>query len=61
MLQVIHKSCGGPAIELDPRHSPTYLKDQDDIWLTCFTCLDPIIDREDLLFTEEMGNFNQPM
>ena len=62
MIIVIHKSCGGPALEADPRHEPTYLKDANaEIWIRCLTCLEEITDREELTFGEEMGSYHQPL
>lgn len=62
MLIVIHKLCGGPALEADPRHTPEYLKEgEGDIYIRCFTCLEEITDREELTFGEEMGSYHQPI
>lgn len=60
MITVIHKDCGGPALQPDPGRPVSSLMEAKEIFLVCFTCLDEITDPADLLFGEEMGGDQNP-
>ena len=55
MIVVIHKACGGPALEINTLESQTYAIPAADFPLTCFTCLDEIFDKSEVRFSEEIG------
>lgn len=56
-LHVIHKVCGGPALEdeeIHPDHPPGFLMGQE-FSLVCLTCLDEITDPSELACTEVLS------
>ena len=53
-IHVIHKECGGPAVEDDaihPDHPPGFLT-EEAFSLTCLTCLGEITDPAELVTSE---------
>jgi glycosylphosphatidylinositol transamidase (GPIT) subunit GPI8 len=54
MLVVIHKECGGPAME-DSTVGEVCAIPIDRFPFTCFTCLEDIADESDLRLCEDLG------
>jgi len=53
-IHVIHKECGGPALEdedIHPDHPPGFLTDEA-FSLICLTCLEEITDPSELVASE---------
>jgi hypothetical protein len=53
-IHVIHKQCGGPALEdeeIHPDHPPGFLM-EEAFSLTCLTCLEEITDASELVCSE---------
>lgn len=53
-IHVVHKACGGPALEDDeihPDHPPGFLT-EDQFSLICLTCLEEITDPSELFCSE---------
>ena len=53
-IHVIHKECGGPALEdedIHPDHPPGFLT-EEAFSLTCLTCLEEITDPSELVSSE---------
>ena len=59
MLRVVHKSCGGLAVENTifqfPDYPQNFFDETEEIRIHCLTCLEEIIDRSELVITEEIG------
>jgi len=53
-IHVIHKDCGGPAVEDDDIHAdhPPGFLTEEAFSLTCLTCLEEITDPADLVTSE---------
>jgi len=54
MITVIHKECGGPAVESDVLHGHENLKRANELSFTCLTCLEEITAPDELIFGEDM-------
>lgn len=54
MLVVIHKHCGGPAME-DSTVGEVCAIPIDRFPFSCFTCLEDIVDESELRLSEELG------
>jgi len=54
VLVVIHKECGGPAMEESPVGEVCAIP-IDRFPFVCFTCLEEILDESEVRFSEEMG------
>ncbi len=55
MITVIHKDCGGPALEAESMTNPDRLKDNKELFIICLTCLDEIRSPDELIFGEDMN------
>ena len=55
MLTLIHKECGGPAIEPATSVGEVCAIPSDRLPFACFTCLEEIIDESELRLSEELG------
>ncbi len=54
MLTLIHKACGGPALEESPVGEVCAVP-VDRLPLCCFTCLEEILDESELRWSEDLG------
>ena len=54
MLVLIHKECGGPALDESPIGEVCAIP-IDRFLFSCFTCLEEIIDESEVRLSEEMG------
>ena len=54
MILITHKICSGPALEANSLESETRTFQEDDFPLTCFTCLDAILDQSEIRIAEEL-------
>jgi len=54
MLTLVHKACGGPALEDSPVGEVCALP-VDRFPFPCFTCLEEIVDETELRLSEELG------
>ena len=54
MLVLIHKECGGPAMEDSPIGEVCAIP-VDRFPFPCFTCLEEILDDSDVRWSEELG------
>ncbi len=54
MITVIHRDCGGPAVESDVLHGHENLKSGKELSIHCLTCLEEITSREELIFGEDL-------
>lgn len=54
MIRITHKNCSGPALEADSLEAETRVFVDDDFPLTCFTCLDHILDQTEIRMGEEL-------
>jgi len=54
MLTLIHKECGGPALDESPIGEVCAVP-IDRLPFPCFTCLEEIVDESELRFTEDLG------
>lgn len=54
MLTLIHKECGGPAMEDSPIGEVCAIP-IDRFPFPCFTCLQEILDESELRLSEELG------
>jgi glycosylphosphatidylinositol transamidase (GPIT) subunit GPI8 len=54
MLVLIHKECGGPAMEDSPIGEVCAIP-VDRFPFPCFTCLEEILDESDVRWSEELG------
>lgn len=55
MLTLIHKECGGPALEPTSSVGEVCALPIDRFPFPCFTCLEDILDGSDLRVSEELG------
>ena len=54
MLVLIHKECGGPALDESPVGEVCAIP-IDRFPFSCFTCLEEIIDESEVRLSEELG------
>jgi len=54
MLTLIHKECGGPALDESPV-SEVCAVPVERFPFTCFTCLEEIVDESEVRISEELG------
>jgi hypothetical protein len=54
MLTLIHKECGGPALDGSPVGESCALP-VDRFPFPCFTCLEDILDESEVRLSEELG------
>ncbi len=54
MLVLIHKECGGPALEESPV-GEVWAIPVDRFPFPCFTCLEEIVDESEVRLSEELG------
>ena len=54
MLELIHKECGGPALEESPVGEVCAIP-VDRFPFSCFTCLEEILDESEVRLSEELG------
>ncbi len=54
MLTLIHKECGGSALEESPVGEVCALP-VDRVPFSCFTCLEEIVDESEVRLSEEIG------
>lgn len=54
MKIVTHKACSGPAIEANSLEAETRVIVEEDFPLTCFTCLDDILDTSEIRVGEQL-------
>ena len=54
MLTVIHRECGGPALDESPVGEVCAIH-IDRFPFSCFTCLEEIIDESEVRLSEELG------
>ncbi len=54
MLVLIHKECGGPALDESPVGEVCAIP-TDRFPFTCFTCLEEIDDESEVRLSQEMG------
>ena len=55
MLALIHKECGGPALELNTAVGEVCAIPIDRFPFSCFTCLEEIIDESEVRLSEDLG------
>jgi hypothetical protein len=55
MITVIHKDCGGPALEPESMANHERLKNMKELFIICLTCLDEIRSPDELIFGEDRG------
>ena len=55
MLTLIHKECGGPAIELNTAIGEVCSLPVERFPFACFSCLEEIVDESELRLSEELG------
>jgi len=55
MLTLIHKECGGPALEPSTAVGEVCALPVDRFPFACFTCLEEIVEESELRFTEDLG------
>ena len=53
MKIVTHKACSGPAVESNSLEAETRAFGEDEFPLTCFTCLDDILDQSEIRIGEQ--------
>lgn len=54
MLVLVHKECGGPALE-ESSVGEVCAIPVDRFPFACFTCLEEIVDESELRLTEDLG------
>jgi len=54
MLVLVHKECGGPALEESPVGEVCAVP-VDRFPFACFTCLEEIVDETELRLAEDLG------
>lgn len=54
MLMLIHKECGGPALE-ESSVGEVCAVPVSQFPFTCFSCLEDILDESEVRITEELG------
>jgi hypothetical protein len=55
MLVLIHKECGGPALETDISVGEACAIPVDRFPFACFSCLEEITDESEVRLSEELG------
>ncbi len=55
MLTLVHKECGGPALEPNTSVGEVCAIPIDRFPFPCFTCLEEIIDESEVRLSEELG------
>jgi glycosylphosphatidylinositol transamidase (GPIT) subunit GPI8 len=56
MLTLVHKECGGPALEPNTSSvGEVCALPIDRFPFSCFTCLEEILDETEVRFSEELG------
>jgi hypothetical protein len=55
MLTLIHKECGGPALEPSTGVGEVCALPVDRFPFSCFTCLEDILDESEVRLSEELG------
>ncbi|BCA55219.1 hypothetical protein W02_23590 [Nitrospira sp. KM1] len=55
MLAIIHKECGGPAVETNTSIGEVCALPVDRFPFACFTCLEEILDETELRLGEDLG------
>lgn len=55
MLTLIHKECGGPALESNTAVGEVCALPIDRFPFACFTCLEEIVDESELRLSEDLG------
>jgi glycosylphosphatidylinositol transamidase (GPIT) subunit GPI8 len=55
MLVLIHKECGGPALETDTAVGEVCAIPTDRFPFPCFSCLEEITDESEVRLSEELG------
>jgi len=55
MLTLIHKECGGPALETNTSVGEVCAIPIDRFPFSCFTCLEEIVDESEVRLSEELG------
>jgi hypothetical protein len=54
MKIVTHKACSGPALETNSLEAETRIFAEEEFPLTCFTCLDEILDPTEIRVGEQL-------
>ena len=54
VLTIIHKECGGPALDESPVGEVCAIP-VNQFPFPCFTCLEEIVDESEVRFSQEMG------
>jgi hypothetical protein len=55
MLVLIHKECGGPALEMDTSVGEVCAIPVGQFPFACFSCLEEIVDESEVRLSEEFG------
>ena len=55
MIVMIHKECSGPAMETQIVIGEVCTIPADQFPLTCFTCLEEILDESEVRYSEQIG------
>jgi hypothetical protein len=55
MLTLIHKECGGPALETNTAVGEVCALPVGRFPFPCFTCLEDIVDESEVRLSEELG------
>jgi hypothetical protein len=55
MLTLIHKECGGPALEPNTAVGEVCMLPVDRFPFACFSCLEEIVDESELRVSEDLG------
>jgi hypothetical protein len=55
MLMLIHKECGGPALEANTSVGEVCAIPINQFLFSCFTCLEEILDESEVRLSEELG------
>jgi hypothetical protein len=55
MLTLVHKECGGPALEPNTAVGEVCALPVDRFPFPCFSCLEEIVDESELRLSEELG------
>ena len=55
MITLIHKECGGPALEHNTAIGEVCALPVDRFPFACFTCLEEVVDESELRLSEELG------
>jgi glycosylphosphatidylinositol transamidase (GPIT) subunit GPI8 len=55
LLILIHKECGGPAVETNTSVGEICALPVDRFPFSCFTCLEDILDESEVWLSEDLG------